>query len=170
MAPYSYNLTGGQLPSGTQLASLSLVGTFTGLTGYLQFSVRVTDALGATSIISPTFWMYQHISLSGGTCSSGQRFGTKCTVTLGYTGGTPSQGVTLARTGWTPGSCGFTAQIPCAEPSFSVSYGPGQAVVTLTYQANYPGTVGTLAVRLTSSDPCGLGASCIADAAITVNG
>jgi hypothetical protein len=171
VAPYTYKVTAGQLPAGTKLSTLSLTGTFAGLTGYLQFSVQVTDALGATSTVSPTFWMYPHISLRGGTCQSTRLTPGKCTVALAYSGGTPGQQVTLAPTSWTGDlKCGSVAAIPCPQPSFAVSYGPGQATVTLTYQANYPFTFGTLAVRLTSSDPCGAGASCGADASITVAG
>jgi len=65
VAPFAYKLTSGQLPSGTALSGLSLKGTFGGLTGYLQFTVQVTDALGATDTVSPTFWMYPHIALAG---------------------------------------------------------------------------------------------------------
>jgi hypothetical protein len=55
--PLSYALVSGQLPSGTTLSGLALKGTFTGLSGYLQFAVQVTDSLGATAAVSPTFWI-----------------------------------------------------------------------------------------------------------------
>lgn len=173
IAPYSFSLKQGPLPAGTTLSAnaLTLNGTFGGQAGYLQFTVQVGDAFGATASVSPTFWMYPHISLSDSTCSSGApRLGTKCTVTISYAGGTPSQKVTLVPTGWTPGSCSFAAFVPCGQPTFAASYAPGKVTVTLTYGANYPATHGTLTIRLTSSDPCGSGASCAATAAIIVNG
>jgi hypothetical protein len=172
IAPYTLTVKQGPLPVGTTLSpsALTLNGTFGGQPGYLQFAVQVGDAFGGVATVSPTFWMYQHVSLSGGTCASGQRFGTGCTVTLTYSGGSAGQRVTLAPTGWTPGSCSLSAFIPCAQPSFSVSYQPSQVIVTLTYGANYPNTHGTLAVRLSSTDLCGPGVSCTAGASITVNG
>ena len=173
IAPFKLTVKQGPLPVGTSLSAsaLTLNGTFGGQSGYLPFTVEVGDAFGATSTLTPTFWMYPHISLPNSTCASGAlRLGTKCSVTIAYGGGTPGQTVTLAPTTWTPGSCSVVAYVPCGQPTFSASYQPGQIVVTLTYGANYPATHGTLAMRLTSSDSCGSGVSCTADAAITVNG
>lgn len=173
VGPFAYKVTAGQVPAGTTLSALSLKGTFTGLTGYLQFSVQVTDALGAASTVSPTFWMYPHVSLAGATCQSNQRQGGKCTVTLGYQGGTPGQQLSLVATAWTGDPrCynPFGSQV-CPQPDLAVAYQPGGLVVTLTYKGTgVPYTFGKLAVRLTSSDPCAQGARCTADATITVNG
>lgn len=93
LAPYSYALTSGQLPAGTSLSGLTLTGTFVGLSGYLDFSVRVTDSLGAAATIAPRFWMYQHISLSGGTCYGD--YNTGCTVQLPISGGNGGYSVQL---------------------------------------------------------------------------
>ncbi len=94
VGPYSYALTSGQLPSGTSLAGLSLTGTFTGSSGYLKFSVQVTDSFGATASVAPTFWMYQHISLAGGGTCYGN-YGTGCTATLPISGGNGGYSVQL---------------------------------------------------------------------------
>jgi len=93
IGPFTYQLTQGQLPAGTSLSALSLVGTFTGLTGYLQFTVQVTDSLGASDSVSPTFWMYPHIALASGGCST--YYGQACTTTLQITGGVPNDKFTV---------------------------------------------------------------------------
>src|SRR5450759_3058171 len=55
VAPYAYGLTGGTLPPGTSLNGASLAGTFTtvslGTAAPAPFTVTITDALGATSIV-----------------------------------------------------------------------------------------------------------------------
>jgi len=88
VAPFAYSLTQGQLPAGTSLSGLSLKGTFGGLTGYLQFSDQVTDSLGATATVSPTFWMYPHIGLASGVCNG--NYITGCSVLLPISGGIPN--------------------------------------------------------------------------------
>jgi hypothetical protein len=93
VGPYNYALTSGQLPAGTSLSGLSLTGTFVGLSGYLRFSVQVTDSLGATATVSPLFWMYQHISLVGGTCYG--NYNTGCTAQLPISGGNGGYSVQL---------------------------------------------------------------------------
>jgi putative Ig domain-containing protein len=165
--PYSYALTQGPLPAGTSLSGLSLSGTFKGSSGWLQFTVQVSDALGATASLSPKFWMYDHISLSGGTCGPSR---IQCTVTLPYSGGLPGTPVTAAPTAWAPGNCGFAASLPCPQPSFSASYQPGSIKLTLTYQPNFPATSGTFTVQLTAGDPCGTASKCLSSASVNVVG
>ncbi|HKW06088.1 MAG TPA: Ig domain-containing protein, partial [Candidatus Dormibacteraeota bacterium] len=41
VGPFTYTLTQGPLPAGTSLNGLSLSGTFTGLSGWIQFTVQV---------------------------------------------------------------------------------------------------------------------------------
>ncbi|HET9782275.1 MAG TPA: Ig domain-containing protein [Candidatus Dormibacteraeota bacterium] len=167
--PYAYTLTQGPLPAGTSLNGLSLNGTFKGTSGWLQFTVQVSDSYGATASVSPRFWMYDHISLSGGTCGPGK---TSCKVTLAYTGGTPGQSLAATASGWSGAiRCGFGAvPLPCQQPSLAVVYQPGSVSLTLTYQANSIPTYGTLTVQLASSDPCGSPNKCSSTAAVTVNG
>ncbi len=101
VAPFSYKLLQGSLPLGTKLAGLSLLGTFTGQSGYLQFSVQVTDALGATSTVSPTFWMYPLIALAGDSTTCFLIF-TDCNLKLKITGGVPSGNPSVALVGELP--------------------------------------------------------------------
>jgi len=87
-APFTYALQpGGLVPVGTHVNQLSLSGTFAQRAQFWQFSVLVTDALGQTASITPTFYVYPHISLAGGSCSG--NYGTGCTVKLAISGGTP---------------------------------------------------------------------------------
>jgi hypothetical protein len=83
----SYALTQGSLPAGTSLSGLSLTGTFGGQPGYLQFTVQVSDGLGVSTTIAPTFWMYQHISLSNQVCYG--NYNTGCSVQIPISGGVP---------------------------------------------------------------------------------
>jgi len=167
VGPYSYTLTQGPLPAGTSLSGLALTGTFGGLSGYLKFTVQVTDAMGASATVAPTFWMYDHISLSGGTCTG--RGG--CKVSLAYNGGTPGPQPSAAPTAWAgANSCGAVAPLLCPQPTFAATYQPGLVTVVLTYQPNYPATFGTLTVHITESNLCSSGVHCFAIAAVTVVG
>jgi hypothetical protein len=166
VGPYTYTVTQGPLPAGTSLNGLSLTGTFRGNSGWLQIGVQVSDSLGGSASVAPKFWMYDHISLSGGTCTGR----VTCTVTLGYSGGLPGTSVSAAPTTWTPGSCGVTASAPCPAPSFTATYQPGSVVITLHYQPNYPATFGTLGVQLTDGDRCGASTYCETTASVNVVG
>ena len=175
VGPFSYALTQGQLPSGTSLNALSLTGTFTGLTGYLQFSVQVTDSLGATATVSPTFWMYAHVAMSNGTCYS-TYYPFPCSAKLPFSGGTPgtafsvtvqsasgqfcTRGVTG---GW---NCNPTTSPP---PMFSATVGQGVVNVNVPGQPNNPFEYsGTVVLRLSNQDTCGPGAKCSATANVQV--
>ncbi len=160
IGPYSYTQTSGQLPAGTSLSGLSLTGTFTGLSGYLQFSVQVTDNLGATATVAPTFWMYQHISMVGGRCGYGV---APCKINLPYSGGTPNVPASMKVDAWAGGSCYGVAVVVCPEPPISASVGGGVVSVTIDqYPTNsgYRNPQGTFTVSLVDQDPCGAGAQC----------
>jgi hypothetical protein len=180
--PYSYALTSGQLPAGTSLSGLTLTGTFVGLSGYLNFTVQVTDGFGATASVAPTFWMHDHIALAGGTI--GGNFQTNncsyngCSRQFPYSGGrgTPAAQIT----GWTTATpcTGYpTPPSPCplpARPVVSASGGsvtinvptPGSASGTgATYSSGY---TATLTVMLTDQSPCGSGVNCSVTVAYTV--
>lgn len=92
-APFTYSLTGGVLPSGTTLSGLALNGTFTGLPGRLQFTVRVTDGFGATATIAPTYSLLPHIFLASGVCFGD--YTTGCSAQLQVTGGSGAASVRL---------------------------------------------------------------------------
>jgi hypothetical protein len=64
-----------------------------GSSGYLLFTAQLTDSLGASAAVTPKFWMYDHISLAGGTCYGS--YGTGCTVRLPISGGNGGYSVQL---------------------------------------------------------------------------
>lgn len=182
VAPYTYKVTAGQLPAGTTLSTLSLTGTFTGLTGYLQFSVQVTDALGATSTVSPTFWMYPHISLQGGSIPSNRQFpcwwtgydpanAPGCRGQFPYSGGTPSAGSVTATGVWSSYSQSCI-QPPCPPPPMpAITVTGGMVIVTVGPggRAWGGGYTGTLTVTVANQDSCAAGPSrCSASAAVTI--
>jgi hypothetical protein len=163
VGPYTYTLTQGPLPAGTSLSGLSLAGTFKGTSGWLQFTVQVTDSYGATASLAPRFWMYDPISLSSGTCTG--RF--SCKVTLPYSGGVPGPQPSIAPTAWAAGSCGFTAAFPCPKPGFAATFQPGSVTLTLSYP-NSPNENGTLTVQLTENNLFSAGVHCAASATVKV--
>ena len=166
VAPYTYRLTQGPLPSGTTLSGLSLKGTFGGLTGYLQFEVEISDSLGASNLITPTFWMYSHVSLASGTCLKGRV--PTCTVKLAYSGGVPGPVPSVVETAWKGGSCSVVAVSICPSPTFSASVAQGFVTVTLTWSANYPQMNGSFTLQVTDSALCASGVHCTAAATLSV--
>jgi hypothetical protein len=168
VAPYSYVVSQGPLPAGTSLSTLSLTGTFGGMSGYLKFTVQVTDALGATSSISPTFWMYPHISLAGGACSG--NYGTGCTVNLPISGGVPGSAVSVKLVGVAPnpnqGCWSPTATAP--PPNYGLSVISGYVTVSIPKQLiNGYGAVWTVAVN--DQTLCASGSYCTSpNATVTI--
>ena len=147
--PYTYTLTQGPLPAGTSLNGLSLAGTFKGNSGWLQFTVQVGDAYGATASVSPKFWMYDHISWSGTYLCNGS-YVAPCQVQIQFAGGVPGGQplVTLASVG------------PYCPPNFATcpptpANAPGGMTATSTaIAANGGGTVTvTVAAHCGGSPP-----------------
>ena len=153
IGPFTYQLTQGPLPAGTSLSALSLVGTFTGLTGYLQFTVQVTDSLGASDSVSPTFWMYPHIAFAGGRC---YQIGFQCTVTLPYSGGIAGTTPTLKVGPFVPGQNANGAPYPTPD-KFTSSVSNGNVTITID---SFNGTQGTFTLMLLERDPCGPSSPC----------
>jgi putative Ig domain-containing protein len=174
VGPYSYTHTSGQLPAGTALSSLSLTGTFTGLSGYLQFSVQVTDSLGVTASVAPIFWMHPHISVAASATCGPIYFRIGCASAFAYSGGTPggtpSASVTKASatlcTQTAAGGyvCGPTTSVP---PGFSTSVGSGKLVVSVPADPNGPyyTWTGTITMVLTDQSLCAASTRCVSGAA-----
>lgn len=180
--PYTYKVTNGALPAGTSLSGLALAGKFTGLTGYLPFTVQVADALGAATTITPTFWMYPHIAVSGGTIPAGTApcywtgagpGNPGCTASFSYSGGTPNGGVPAAFASWASYSqtC-YPGPAPCPPPPMpAISVAGG--LVTISVPAGgstwINGYKGTLTVVLKNQDLCSPGpAACSASASVVI--
>jgi large repetitive protein len=173
--PYSYALTSGQLPAGTTLSGLSLAGTFVGLSGYLNFTVQVTDGFGATASVAVTFWMYDHISLTSGSCYSSYYRTTPCRATLPFSGGVPGgpptvgvssasgQLCTLGVTG--APTCGSSSNPP---PGFGATVSGGAVDIAVPATQTYFTYDGTVTLTLTDQIPCASGTDCSTTATVAI--
>lgn len=164
VGPFAYNLTSGQLPAGTALSGLSLKGTFTGLAGYLQFTVQVTDALGAAASVSPTFWMYTHIALAGDTKSCVNIF-TSCSLRLPITGGVPGGRPSVALVRYIPTGSASPPYQGCWDntnatppPGYTLAVSGGYVTVDIPRPGNGYGGVWVLVV--TDHTYCAAGTYC----------
>jgi hypothetical protein len=157
--PYGYALQGGYVPHGVSLAGLALAGTFTDPAKYWQFTVLVTDSLGASAAISPIFYVFPHIALAGGSCIG--NFITGCTVSLAYSGGTPggTPSVQLVNSG-PPDTQGCWPPTGGPAPAgYTLTASGGQVTLTIPkgISSGY-GAVWTLV--LTDQSQCSSGADC----------
>ena len=177
--PFTYSLTGGQLPAGTSLNELSLKGTFGGSSGWLQFTVQISDALGGTASISPKFWMYPHITLAGGTIPANPNFSCpwpgapdpNCVGQFPYSGGTPNAGTPTVSTSWVSYTCNYALACAAPPPMPTITVGSGMITVTVPrgYSLGTSGYKGTLAITLTNQDACSAGPTkCSATANVTI--
>jgi hypothetical protein len=174
VGPYSYALTSGQLPAGTSLSGLSLTGTFVGASGYLLFTVQVTDSLGASAAVTPKFWMYNHISLASGTCYS-TFHAFPCNTSLPYTGGVPGGPPTVAVSSASGTLCTRTAaglQVcnPSSSPPppFSATVGSGSVSVSVPATPTWYTYDGTVTLALTDQSLCSSGTYCSTTANVKV--
>ncbi len=169
VGPFAYSLSQGQVPSGTILAALSLKGTFTGQTGYLQFTVQITDSLGATATVSPTFWMYPHIALASGICTG--NYITGCSVQLPISGGIPSDHFSVKLVANNPnpnqGCWNIQAQPPPSGDTLTVS-GKNVLVQIPSRIINGYGAVWTVVV--TDSALCATSTDCTTPGATVMIG
>ncbi|HEV2141546.1 MAG TPA: Ig-like domain-containing protein [Candidatus Dormibacteraeota bacterium] len=169
VGPFGYNLTQGQLPAGTSLSGLSLTGKFVGLSGYLKFTVQVTDSMGATSTISPTFWMYDHISLAGGSCAG--NYGTGCSAKLPITGGVPGspQGVSLVSVAPNPSQGCWNPNATTPPPGYGLSVSGGNVVVTIPNRI-LSGYAAVWTLTVNDQTPCSASTNCTSNEATVVIG
>lgn len=167
VGPFEYALTSGQLPSGTSLSGLALNGTFTGLSGYLKFSVRMTDSLGVTATVAPVFWMYQHISLASDNTTCYRIF-TACSVRLKISGGVPQgrPSVSLVSAESAGQGCwGGPSPLPAG---YTLTVGGGYVTVYIPRPGNGYGGVWTLV--LTDHTDCAANTFCTSPAATATIG
>lgn len=172
--PYSYSLTSGSVPPGTYQYGLSLAGTFT-TTGTYTFKATVTDGYGATASVSPTFKVFQHISLASGTCYGD--YNTGCTANLLISGGSGSPKAKLVSEAanntpnpppyagqcWTP-----SAYLPNPPGSYVSAAGTYATVFIPNRQINGYGGVWT--VTVSDHSLCSAGTYCTSPAATVVIG
>jgi hypothetical protein len=164
LGPFTYSvLPGGFIPLGTAISrtDLSLTGTFTAVAKYWQFNVLVKDSSGGAASVAPTFLVFPHISMAGGTCTG--NFGTGCTVKLKVTGGAPGGVPSVRITSIGP----YCNPNGCSGPS-----GPPPAGYVLTAAGGYvtvsipkdisSGYYATWTLVITDSSPCGPSGGCAA--------
>jgi hypothetical protein len=159
VGPYAYTLTQGPLPAGTSLVGLSLTGTFIGQSGWLQFAVQVTDALGAVASVNPKFWMYQHISLANGGCSV--NYGTPCAAQLQISGGVPNDQFTVKVVADNPPAQTQGCGSPGAVPTGSIDVNGSTVVINIP--GTWPSSSGYGAIwilEVTDSALCGPSTYC----------
>ena len=179
--PYAFALTTGSFPAGMSLNGLTLAGTFPAPppTGAApppyNFTVGLTDSLGATASVSAVFSVFSHIAMQGGTIGvspqtlcfwTGAPSSAGCTVNFPYFGGTPN-GTPTASAKWVspyPQSC--TANPPTPPPSPcpfppmpTITVGGGNVTIAVPPggQTWFNGYTATLQVVLTDQSPCAPG-------------
>jgi hypothetical protein len=112
--------------------------------------VAVTDALGVTKTITPTFLTYPHISLQNGSCLN--PVGASCNTMLFYSGGIPGA-LPTAKVTKNPVSYGYPAVITITVQS-------GRLLITVGPQPSALPYSGTLTLVVTDQSPCGSGVHC----------
>ena len=164
-APFTYAVNpGGFIPVGTHLNGLALAGTFTQRAQYWQFTVVVTDALGQTTSITPTFYVFPHVSMASGSCVG--NYITGCTVRLPITGGTPgaTPTVQLVSTAQNPNQGCWSPTATTPPSGYGLTVAGGYVTVSIPARLiNGYGAVWTLVV--TDKSLCGANTYCASAAA-----
>lgn len=162
VAPFSYQASG-NIPGGMKLSGLSLAGSFPQLAQFWQFDVTITDALGATTSLSPIFYVYPHITftVSSATCSGSFNgaLNSGCTnQQLRYAGGTPNAApaVTVIPDPKQPLPSGTTAIAQGGVVTFTMP-SPGCSFVN--------GYFAVVTLRLTDKSICGPATTCTSGSA-----
>jgi len=176
VGPFTVSLASGAIPSGTSLGWPALTGTFSGVGAY-SFVASVTDSLGAKVSVSANYNVFAHIAwrVKSGAC--GPSYG--CSVTLGYSMGTPGGTPTLSFGKVVCGSPPCTGKAPepalntlPKSPCFTYSVDPLKSVVTMSFGS--PGTcgdwVGSFVAKITDQNLCAPGpVYCSANVTVTVD-
>lgn len=182
VGPFSYQATG-NIPGGMKLSGLALAGSFPNLAQFWQFTVTVTDALGATGTLSPVFYVYRHITITQTTwlCGSSP---SSCTLLIPYTGGTPGgrPTVKIVGVGGFRGSAtafvsqqivtGGCASVATTKPPPWETVSAAGGTITYSLQRPNPNLVpcygysGRITIELVDQSPCGSPQFCTSNTAI----
>jgi hypothetical protein len=154
LAPYRYKVSVGVVPSGMAVSGLALAGAFPLAPGcgdcrpLWQFSVTVTDALGASDAVNAIFFVYPHIQISppSETCTS-----TSCDVFY-FGGNSPTPTVAISNVVCTAG---------CGGP-FPFTVTAASDVITISF----PGGIwaGSFDITIADQSSCGPSAFCLSNA------
>jgi hypothetical protein len=153
--PYSYQVTGGAVPTGMGMSGLVLTGGFP--KGSYSLTVQVTDQLGGQATANANWSIYSPAALKkGGDCIDFS-YPPRCTARWTYSGGSPNTAPKLVILAYSQ-YCNPNAQCgtPAAPPQgWAVSVKSG--VVTISVQTpnqcvtNY---LGTLTLALVDPSAC----------------
>jgi len=168
--PFTYAVQpGGLVPVGTHLNGFSLAGTFSQRAQFWQFTVVVTDALGQTASVTPTFYVFPHISFSGSTLCKGG-YNTACSASVPYSGGTPSGTPAATVVGFAQDCPSPTFCYPTPRslpPGFTMSVGGGNVTVRVPADCGGSATGGCpngwgviVKVNLTDQSLCASATNC----------
>lgn len=184
VGPFTYQATG-NIPGGMKLSGLSLAGSFPNVAQFWQFTVTVTDALGATGSLSPIFYVYRHITITQTAWLCGNS-PSSCTLRIPYVGGTPGGRPTVRVVGVTgfrgngsafvgvqlvTGGCGSTSTTSPPPPQWMTA-SAGGGTITVTVQNPNPNTYpcyyysGRITIVLVDQSPCGTPQFCTSNAAV----
>jgi hypothetical protein len=163
--PYTAAIQGGYVPKGVGVtvsgSTLAMAGTFTSPAKFWQFTVLVTDSLGATTTITPTFYVYPHLALAGGSCDGG--YGGGCKVSLAYSGGTPGGTPAVQITSIAANTQGCYPSNPGSQPPAGYTMSASGGVVTITIPGNIGSGYGAIwTLSLTDQSPCTASTRCSA--------
>lgn len=157
LSPYKYSVSSGFLPAGMGLNGLALKGVFPSPPpnsgGFYQFSVTVTDALGATGVAGANIFVFPHIAIDGPSQSCQ---GGGCTVD--YSGGNSGAPTVVISNPTCSPAC------PGPVPFSGSAAG---SVVTISV----PGGVlwaGSFDLTISDQSPCGPSAFCISNTVTVV--
>lgn len=170
VTPYKFALTSGALPAGMTLNGPALAGSFplpppsVSVPPPYKFTVTVTDAFGASSMVNAVFSVFPHIALVAGSGCTGF-FGSGCTATGwsysgGTPGGTPSVKVSVvsatACSGMTLTGAPCTPVTTTALPmGFTVTAQGGSLLISIAPQQTTYQYYGTLSLSLVDQSLCG---------------
>lgn len=175
--PYTYKIVSGFVPGGMTLDGLSLAGSFPTVAKFWQFTASVTDTYGLTAVVTPTFYVFPHLSLSGAPTCLGGFNPPPCTASLQYSGGTPGgtpQLTVISLVAYCQSPTNCPSPIPAglpAEAKLTIANG----TITLTYPEHCGGQLGSygcpngynakLTLGLTDQSICAAGTQCSSDPA-----
>jgi hypothetical protein len=149
IGPFKYKVTKGSLPTGMGLSGFKLTKAFpappTQAGKDWVFTVRVTDAIGATAETTAKFHVYPHIAWvpALGAKASCVRSGGGCTATLKYALGTPGLANPKVNVQVTSG--------PALPAGYSATADSG--TVTFTVPSPYSGTIKLVVIDTSTCGP-----------------
>ena len=155
IAPFGYSVVAGSLPTGMGLNGLSLTNAFPAPASAAGldwvFTVRITDAIGATADTAAQFHVFPHIVFTAASASCSPPKGAACSATLGYAYGTPGLTNPAVIPTWSPNQ-------PAGS---SVSAGGGTVAVSVPAGAcQAPQSVWTVTLVLQDGSTCAANQYC----------